>query len=55
MLQDCAIIMKTNGYKFPVLKESDAMFVADNAPKWEDGNVCHRCRTQFSILTRKVL
>lgn len=54
VLQDCATILKTTGHKFPVFKESDAMFVADNAPKWEDGICCHRCRTQFSLMTRKV-
>lgn len=45
--------LKANGHKFPALRESDAMFSADSAPEWMDGNVCHRCRTQFSILNRK--
>ena len=47
-------IMKTEGYKFPALKESDAMFSADTAPEWADGDVCHRCRVQFGMMQRKV-
>lgn len=39
-------ILKAEGYKFPALKESDAMFSADTAPEWADGEVCHR----FAIL-----
>ena len=46
--------MKAEGYKFPALKESDAMFSADTAPEWVDANVCHRCRVSFSVVQRKV-
>lgn len=45
--------MKAEGYKFPALRETDAMFSADTAPEWMDGNVCHHCRTQFALLVRK--
>lgn len=45
--------MKAEGYKFPTLKESDAMFIADTAPAWADGDVCHRCRVSFSMVQRK--
>lgn len=45
--------MKSDGYKFPALRESDAMFSADSAPEWLDGNSCHRCRTPFNVLNRK--
>lgn len=45
--------MKAEGYKFPVLKESDAMFIADTAPQWADGDVCHRCRVAFRVMQRK--
>ncbi|XP_017486367.1 PREDICTED: hepatocyte growth factor-regulated tyrosine kinase substrate-like [Rhagoletis zephyria] len=45
--------LKHGGYQFPVLKESDAMFSADSAPDWADGEVCHRCRVQFAFLVRK--
>ncbi|XP_033215310.1 hepatocyte growth factor-regulated tyrosine kinase substrate isoform X2 [Belonocnema kinseyi] len=45
--------MKTEGHKFPALKESDAMFSADTAPEWADGTMCHRCRVTFSIVQRK--
>ncbi|XP_046390760.1 hepatocyte growth factor-regulated tyrosine kinase substrate isoform X2 [Ischnura elegans] len=52
-VQDTVNIMKTEGYKFPVLKESDAMFSADTAPEWENGVCCHRCRVPFSVMQRK--
>lgn len=47
-------ILKTEGFKFPEMKESDAMFCSDVAPEWADGEVCHRCRVPFSLLQRKV-
>ncbi|CAG2174981.1 unnamed protein product, partial [Oppiella nova] len=50
---DTVNLMKIEGYKFPVLKESDAMFAADSAPDWADGECCNRCRTQFSLVQRK--
>ncbi|XP_030751579.1 hepatocyte growth factor-regulated tyrosine kinase substrate isoform X2 [Sitophilus oryzae] len=52
-LKDLMNLMKAEGYKFPVLRESDAMFAADTAPEWADGDVCHRCRVQFSMIQRK--
>lgn len=52
-VQDTLNIMKSEGHKFPTLKESDAMFMADTAPEWMDGDVCHRCRVVFGILQRK--
>uniref|UniRef100_A0ABD2VY21 Hepatocyte growth factor-regulated tyrosine kinase substrate n=1 Tax=Trichogramma kaykai TaxID=54128 RepID=A0ABD2VY21_9HYME len=52
-VQDTMRIMKAEGFEFPALQESDAMFVADNAPEWVDGETCHRCRTAFSTFVRK--
>ncbi|XP_011158521.1 hepatocyte growth factor-regulated tyrosine kinase substrate [Solenopsis invicta] len=52
-VQDTLNIMKAEGYQFPALKESDAMFRADTAPAWADGDVCHRCRVTFSMVQRK--
>uniref|UniRef100_A0A1B6CX77 Hepatocyte growth factor-regulated tyrosine kinase substrate n=1 Tax=Clastoptera arizonana TaxID=38151 RepID=A0A1B6CX77_9HEMI len=52
-VQDTMNIMKAEDYKFPVLKESDAMFSADTAPEWADGDCCHRCRVQFGMVQRK--
>ncbi|KAK2575127.1 hypothetical protein KPH14_008846 [Odynerus spinipes] len=52
-VQDTLNIMKSEGHNFPILKESDAMFTADTAPEWTDGDDCHRCRVTFSILQRK--
>lgn len=54
LFQDTMNIMKAEEYKFPVLKESDAMFSADTAPEWADGDCCHRCRVQFGLVQRKV-
>lgn len=45
--------MKAEGYNFPTLKESDAMFSADTAPEWANGEVCHRCRVVFGVIQRK--
>ena len=47
-------IMKHEGYKFPTFKESDAMFMADVAPVWKEGNRCHRCRIEFTVTLRRV-
>lgn len=52
-MQDTLNLMKIEGHAFPVLKETDAMFVADTAPEWVDGDCCHRCRTQFGVVQRK--
>lgn len=52
-VQDEMRIMKAEGFQFPALKESDAMFSADSAPEWFDGESCHRCRYKFSMLIRK--
>ncbi|XP_017759321.1 PREDICTED: hepatocyte growth factor-regulated tyrosine kinase substrate isoform X2 [Eufriesea mexicana] len=52
-VQDTLNIMRTEGHKFPTLKESDAMFIAVTAPAWADGDVCHRCRVSFGMVQRK--
>ncbi|GBP59968.1 Hepatocyte growth factor-regulated tyrosine kinase substrate [Eumeta japonica] len=52
-VQDMVNILKAEGHKFPSLKESDAMFSADTAPEWADGEVCHRCRVAFSLMLRR--
>lgn len=46
--------MKAEGHAFPPLKESDAMFKAETAPEWAEGNVCFSCRTPFTLVNRKV-
>lgn len=53
VLQDTVNLMKVEGYAFPELKETDAMFAADQAPKWMDGECCHRCRAVFGVVQRK--
>lgn len=45
--------MKMYGFEFPAMKEADAMFRADSAPEWADGDSCFRCRVEFGVFTRK--
>lgn len=52
-VEDTFHLLKMEGYKFPVLKEADAMFVAEKAPEWKDAETCTRCRVQFSMMQRK--
>lgn len=52
-VSDKVKVMKIEGYQFPEFKESDAMFSADTAPEWADGECCHRCRVQFTMVVRK--
>lgn len=52
-VQDTVNILKAEGHHLPTVSESDAMFTADRAPDWADGECCHRCRTQFTMLRRK--
>ncbi|XP_041362531.1 hepatocyte growth factor-regulated tyrosine kinase substrate-like isoform X3 [Gigantopelta aegis] len=53
VVQDTFHLMKMEGYKFPTFMESDAMFSADKAPEWADGDVCTRCRVAFGMVQRK--
>ena len=53
-MQDIVNIIKAEGYHMPNVSESDAMFTADRAPDWADGECCHRCRSQFTMIRRKV-
>ena len=32
--------MKAEGWKFPPVREAEAMFEADTAPNWEEGMFC---------------
>ncbi len=45
--------MKAEGWEFPPVREAEAMFEADVAPEWAEGEVCHRCRAPFGIMTRQ--
>ncbi|ESO09504.1 hypothetical protein HELRODRAFT_190525 [Helobdella robusta] len=53
VVQDAYNEMKREGFAFPTLKESDAMFLAEKAPEWRDGELCHRCRAAFTTFNRK--
>lgn len=46
-------LMKLAGFDFPQVAEADAMFIAQSAPEWADGEECYRCRTVFGLITRK--
>lgn len=52
-IKDTHTILRAKGHKFPLLKESDAMFASETAPNWSDGKVCNRCRVTFSFTMRK--
>ena len=45
--------MKAEGWKFPAIREAEAMFEADTAPEWAEGDVCNRCRVAFGMVTRQ--
>ena len=48
-------LMKLENYRFPTLKESEAMFEnGDIAPEWRDDKECFRCRQVFTTFIRKV-
>ncbi|UJR37700.1 hypothetical protein I4U23_030395 [Adineta vaga] len=47
-------LMKIENYRFPPLKESEAMFEnSDIAPEWRDDKECFRCRQTFTTFIRK--
>lgn len=48
--------MKLEGFQYPPLKESEAMFDVEEAPAWKDDSECsncYRCRAEFSTLRRR--
>nr|XP_022317585.1 hepatocyte growth factor-regulated tyrosine kinase substrate-like [Crassostrea virginica] len=53
VVQDTFNLMKMEGYTFPTLKEADAMFMAERAPEWKEGDLCARCRTRFGTFNRQ--
>ena len=53
--KDTLDLMKAEGWKFPAFREAEAMFEADTAPEWAEGDVCNRCRVAFGMMTRQVL
>uniref|UniRef100_A0A2C9JRS2 Hepatocyte growth factor-regulated tyrosine kinase substrate n=1 Tax=Biomphalaria glabrata TaxID=6526 RepID=A0A2C9JRS2_BIOGL len=53
VVEDTFHLLKMEGNKFPALKEADAMFDAEKAPTWKDGETCTRCRVQFTLMQRK--
>ncbi|XP_062594455.1 hepatocyte growth factor-regulated tyrosine kinase substrate-like [Saccostrea cucullata] len=53
VVQDTFNLMKMEGHTFPTLKEADAMFTAEKAPEWKEGDTCARCRTRFGTFNRQ--
>ncbi|EDV27378.1 uncharacterized protein TRIADDRAFT_20773, partial [Trichoplax adhaerens] len=51
--QDTYNIMKMEGHNFPPVKETDVMFTSEKAPEWTDGDECHLCHVNFSLIQRK--
>ncbi|ORX44814.1 hypothetical protein BCR36DRAFT_333866 [Piromyces finnis] len=48
--------LKREGYRFPAINQSNVsefLIDTETAPEWSDGNVCMRCRTNFTTFTRK--
>ena len=39
IVPDTLNLMKAEGWKFPPLREAEAMFEADTAPEWSEGEV----------------
>ena len=42
IVSDTHNLMKAEGWKFPPVREAEAMFEADIAPEWAEGDVCRR-------------
>lgn len=56
IVEDYFNSMKLEGFQFPVLKESEAMFDVEEAPAWKEDSECQscfRCRSDFSTLRRR--
>ena len=52
--QDLANILRAKGHLIPQSSEAAALYCADAAPDWADANCCHRCRSNFTLIKRKV-
>ena len=51
---DTHYLLKMNGFEFPPIDEqAKAMFLAESAPDWAEGDNCYRCRVEFGVFTRK--
>lgn len=43
-------LMKLAGFDFPHVAEADAMFIAESAPEWADGEECFRWEVLFGFI-----
>ncbi|KAI3411917.1 hypothetical protein GPALN_001975 [Globodera pallida] len=53
IVEDTHSLLKMNGFEFLPIDEAKAMFLADCAPDWAEGENCYRCRVEFGVFTRK--
>uniref|UniRef100_A0A914KYJ6 Hepatocyte growth factor-regulated tyrosine kinase substrate n=1 Tax=Meloidogyne incognita TaxID=6306 RepID=A0A914KYJ6_MELIC len=53
IVEDTHSLLKMNGFEFPPIDEAKAMFLAESAPDWAEGDNCYRCRVEFGVFTRK--
>lgn len=54
IVPDTYNVLRMEGHIFPEHNpHGDAMFVAEVAPEWADGNECFSCRCRFSLTNRK--
>lgn len=56
LVEDYYTHMKVEGFQFPLLKESEAMFDVEEAPQWvqdSDTQSCFRCRADFGPIRRR--
>ncbi|XP_076458618.1 hepatocyte growth factor-regulated tyrosine kinase substrate-like [Babylonia areolata] len=53
IIEDTYNLMKMEGFQFPHLKDSDAMFRCEKAPELQDGDHCVRCFVHFNLVQRK--
>jgi hepatocyte growth factor-regulated tyrosine kinase substrate len=44
---DTHSLLKMNGFEFPPIDEAKAMFLADSAPDWAEGDNCYRFFLHF--------
>lgn len=56
IVEDYYNSMKLEGFQYPTLKESEAMFDVEEAPAWKEdaeATCCFRCRSEFTTLKRR--
>lgn len=52
IVEDTHNLLKMNGFEFPPIDEAKAMFLADSAPDWAEGDHCYRLGLKGIRLTK---